>query len=224
MVERGGWRWLRRVAVLVVTAGLAGALAPATAWAGGPTSVLLASPQTDRAAALYTADPAYQQLSELLGEQPQPDPAGPPPDSGTTYVTLTWLVHDVDVWRIDRVFLDTSAGQWVVTQTADDTTQDVSTELWPGERGGPGAVWHRPTDPAALFALFERLGVLRPASESSVVQAVPAPAPVAAPPAPDGDGPWWWAGAGGLVGIGLSVAGLRSSAWLRRRVLATARA
>jgi hypothetical protein len=210
--------------VLVVTAGLAGALAPGTAWAGGPTSVLLASPQTDRAAALYTADPAYQQLSELLGEQPQPDPAGPPPDDGTTYVTLTWLVHDVDVWRIDRVFMDTSAGPWVVTQTADDTTQDVSTELWPGERGGPGAVWHRPTDPAALFALFERLGVLRPASESSVVQAVPAPAPVAAPPAPAGDGPWWWAGAGGLVGIGLSVAGLRTSPWLRRRVLAAGRA
>src|SRR4051794_8102791 len=151
-MQRSGW-W-RRVGVVAAAVGLVAVAMPGTAWAGGPTSVLLASPQTDRAAALYTTDPAYQQLSDLLGEEPQADPAPPPTDTGSTYVTVTWLVHDVTIWRIDRAFLDTTSGPWVLTQTADGTTGDVSTDLWPGQHGGPGAIWHRPGDPAALIALF----------------------------------------------------------------------
>jgi hypothetical protein len=216
--------WLRRVLVLVVGAGLAAVVLPGTAWAGGPTSVLLASPQTDRAAALYNSDDAYQRLSDLLGEDPQPDPAPPPSDSGTTYVTVTWLVHDVDVWRIDRAFLDTASGPWIVTQTADSadsTADDVSADLWPGQRGGPGAVWHRPADPGALLALFADLGLLEPVDRPAVVQTVPAPPAAAAPD--ERDSPWWWAGAGALVGVGLAVGGLRGSAGLRRRLLVRGR-
>jgi hypothetical protein len=222
-----GWR---RVLVVGAAVLVAGALSPGTAWAGGPTSVLLASPQTDRAAALYDRDPAYQQLGDLLGSDPQPDPAPPPPDNGTTYVTVTWLIHDVDVWRIDRVFLDTSTGPWVVTQQADGvSTTAVSTDLWPNQRGGPDAIWHRPGDPGALLALFTDLGLLRPAGEQSVAQTVhtpvaaPPPAPAPAPAPAEGDGLWWWAGAGALVGAGLTVTGLRGSARLRRQLLAAAR-
>lgn len=219
----GAWRWLRRVVAVLAVVGLGALVTPGSAAAGGPTSVLLACPQHDRAAALYTGDPAYQRLLDLLGEEPVADPAPPPADSGSTYVTLTWLVHDVDVWRIDRAFLDTTGGTWLVTQTATDTTTSIGDGLWPGERGGPGAVWHRPSDPQALLALFADLGLLRTPSGPSVVQTVREPVAAPAPPArpePTGDGLWWWAGAGALVGAAGAVLALRGSAGLRRRVLA----
>jgi hypothetical protein len=230
VVERGACgsagvgRWLRRVVAVLAVVGLGALVTPGTAAAGGPTSVLLACPQHDRAAALYTGDPAYERLLDLLGEEPVADPAPPPTDSGTTYVTLTWLVHDVDVWRIDRAFLDTTGGPWLVTRTATDTTTSIGDGMWPGERGGPGAVWHRPSDPQALLALFGELGLLRtppgPAVVQTVREPVAAPAAVPAPPAPTGDGLWWWAGAGALVGAAGAVLALRGSAGLRRRVLA----
>jgi hypothetical protein len=215
--------WSRRVGAVLVVVGLAVLVTPGTAAAGGPTSVLLACPQHDRAAALYHSDDAYQRLVDLVGEQPAADPGPPPADSGTTYVTLTWLVHDVGIWRIDRAFLDTSDGLWLVTETSSDTGTPVGNDLWPGQRGGPESVWHRPSDPAALLALFTDLGLLRTPPGPSVVQTVrepvatPPPAPAA--PADDRDGLWWWAGAAALIGVGATVAGLRGSTALRRRVL-----
>jgi hypothetical protein len=195
---------------------------PGSAAAGGPTSVLLACPQHDRAAALYTGDPGYLRLLDLLGEQPVADPGPPPADSGTTYVTLTWLVHDVSIWRVDRAFLDTSGGTWLVTETATDAGPPPGTDLWPGQRGGQGAVWHRPADPAALLALFVDLGLLRTPAGPSVVPTVREPVPPAALPVPPGDGPWWWAGAGAVLGVAGAVLALRGSAGLRRRVLPAA--
>lgn len=218
-------RWLRRVGAVLAAVGLAVLVTPGTAAAGGPTSVLLACPQHDRAAALYTGDPAYERLLELVGEQPVADPAPPPADSGTTYVTLTWLVHDVGVWRVDRAFLDTSQGAWLVTETTGDTATPPGGDLWPGQRGGPTAVWHRPSDPDALLALFGELGLLRTAPGPAVVQTVREPVAVPAlpaAPAPSGDSPWWWAGAGALVGVAGAVVALRGSAGLRRRLLPSA--
>jgi hypothetical protein len=224
---------VRRGAALVATV-LAVLLAvPGTAWAGGPTSVLLVSPTTGRAAALHTSDPAYAELEALLS-----GPGGPvlgePEDGLGQYVTATWLVHDVDVWRIDRVSLDPTDGIRVLTRIADGTSTDLSEGLRPGQTGGPGAIWHRPADQAALAALFDRLGLLDPVAadpsgDEAIVTAAElqaaataATAAAAAPgPRASGDGPWWWAGAGALLGAGAAGLGLRASAGLRRRVLPT---
>jgi hypothetical protein len=202
---------------------------PGTAWAGGPTSVLLVSPTTERAAALYTSDPAYGELETLLDASGEA--VGEPPTGAGQYVTVTWLVHDVSIWRIDRVLLDPADGVRVVTSTGDGTSTDLSEGLWPGESGRPGATWHRPADQAALAALFDRLGLLDPASadapgDRAVVTAAELRAAATPPtPAPEpearGDGVWWWAGAGALAGGLGAVLGLRASAGLRHRLLPT---
>ncbi len=221
----------RRAAALLAVLLAVLLLAPGTAWAGGPTSVLLASPTTDRAAALYTADPAYAQLEALLADPGRPV-SGPPEDGSGQYVTATWLVHDVTVWRIDRIFLDRDDGIRVVTRTTDATVEPAALAegMWPGEPGGPDPTWHRPTDQAALAALLDGLGLLDPAPGLHAdVAAVPAAelraaaAPTAPAPGPParGDGPWWWAGAGALLGAVAAVLGLRASTGLRRRLLST---
>ncbi|MCO1653446.1 hypothetical protein [Pseudonocardia humida] len=226
-------RGARRGVALVATA-LALLLAvPGTAWAGGPTSVLLVSPTTGRAAGVHTADPVYAELEALLA-----DPGGPishPPENGPgQYVTATWLVHDVSIWRIDRIFLDRTDGIRVVTRIAGTSEPaDMSEGMWPGESGGPDAIWHRPTDQAALVALLDRLGLLDPAvpdpsgdratvtaAELRAAAAATTPtAPAPEPPPAAGDGPWWWAGAGALLGAAAAVLGLRAWPGLRRRVL-----
>jgi len=231
-------RGVRRVSALlasaVVTALAVLLAAPGTAWAGGPTSVLLVSPTTGRAAAAHTSDPVYAELDALLAA-PGSGVVGEPPDGPGQYVTLTWLVHDVSVWRIDRVFLDAADGMRVASRMSSGdptgTPIDLAEGLWPGESGGPGASWYRPLDQAALAALFDRLGLLDPAApdpsgdragvtaaELRAAAAPPAPAPE--PPA-RGDGPWWWAGAGALLGGGAAVLGLRASSALRGRLLPT---
>ena len=232
----GGRLGRRRAAVLLgLVAALlgAGALAPGVARAGGPTSVLLVSPQADRAAALHHTDAAYGRLHELLAAGPLT--AAPPPADGaagsTAYVTVTWLVHDVSIWRIDRVLLDATGGPWVVTSTA-DAEGAVATDLYPG---GPGASWHRPTNPTALLALLGDLGLTGQRSAGSGAVGSPAADPAVNPalrPAEGaaaaqgasgagagGDGAWWWAGAGGLLGAAAAVLGLRASPGLRRRML-----
>jgi hypothetical protein len=223
---------VRRAAALAAAVLAVLLAAPGAAWAGGPTSVLLVSPTNERVAAIYTADPAYTELETLLADPGGPV-IGPPEDGAGQYVTATWLIHDVSIWRIDRIFLDRTDGIRVVTRIADGTSEpaDLSAGLWPGESGGPGVSWHRPTDQDALITLLDRLGLLGPAAsgdptgDEALVTAAELRA-AAAPPAPEpaaaGDGPWWWAGAGALLGGAAAVLGLRVSAGLRRRVLPSA--
>ena len=81
----------RLTVVLAVLCALALA-EPSTASAGGPTSVLLASPYTDSAAALYYADDDYARLQSLLGGTDLPTgPTAAPPTStaSSPYVTGT---------------------------------------------------------------------------------------------------------------------------------------
>jgi hypothetical protein len=67
-------------------------------------------------------------------------------------VRLTWLVHDVSVWRTDGIYLTRSDGVWINTLT----------DLDPGrgnlfdQRGR----WYRPKDDAALLAVLKSLGIL----------------------------------------------------------------
>jgi hypothetical protein len=147
-------------------------VAPVPASAGGPTSVLLASPARQAAAALYYSDAAYHQLQQLLGENPTPAPGAPDMAGGpgTSAINITWMIHDVQVWRVDRVFLNGEvavngdAGPWIVTHLMQEKGSLFDT---------PGVV-HKASDPKALVDLLSGLKLLGEASPAN--QGVRAPA------------------------------------------------
>jgi hypothetical protein len=94
-----------------IGAGAAAALLPAgPALAGGPTSVLLVAP-SGATASLYVTHSEYGQLQRALGENPAPEagaPGGGLAPSGARF-TITWLIHDVAVWRVDQFATSTDA-------------------------------------------------------------------------------------------------------------------
>ena len=162
-----------RVLTATVVAAAAMLLAPGQAVAGGPTSVLLVSPNTGSTAALYYSDAEYDQLQRALGQNPSADDAAPGlrGGPGTTAINITWLVHDVHVWRVDRVFVDLDGGPWV--ETAISPSGDPTVD-------SPG-VLHRASDPALLRQLLDQLGLLGNAPAKAGTQ--PAPADAAQQPA-----------------------------------------
>ena len=144
-----------RAALVVLTIMLISVLFAGPASAGGPTSVLLVVPGTGRTASLYTGAADYEALAGLVGAFDSPGVAGTSDRSGTSHevgtgVTLTWLIHDMQVWRVDRVYLDAKGGPWISTQSdisASGTIWDVP------------PVWHTAASGKALAALLDRLGV-----------------------------------------------------------------
>ena len=208
---------LRVLGVLVLVA--MSVLAGRPAAAGGPTSVLLSVPGEGRVAALYTSGADYDELATYVGAFGTPggtsEPGAEPHESGPS-VTLTWLIHDVSVWRVDRVYV--GAGEpWIATQTS----LDGSADLWSRPE-----VWHTATDGKGLVALLTKLGVnpANPAPASSAASdasgavaaaSAPVPAsPVAPATEPDGQG-WTWALVGLVAGAVLTVTG--EQLWTRRR-------
>ena len=196
---------MRRTPVLMLLVVLLSVLwGTGAAVAGGPTSVLLSVPGEGRVAALYHTDTAYQALDELVstgagGSSGQQPGAG----SGET-VTLTWLIHDVQVWRVDHVHLGAPGAPWVETRQVTD-----GGSLW-----GARSTWHR-ADPGLrkliddlldgkpAAPLAEPLGaegaaaatvVSRPAKSTTVVEPRSARTIVA------------WTGAGVLAGLVAGVA------------------
>jgi len=142
---------LRRT-LLVLLIGLLGLTGWAgtvgSAYAGGPTSVLLVNTGRARAHALYITDAAYDRLAAAVGDTdgastPPSGVAGGPKDE----VKLTWLIHDVTVWRLDRVVLTRNDGIW------------IETALKPPEDNDTGR-WHRAHDDQALTALLFAAGLL----------------------------------------------------------------
>jgi len=218
----------RQLGAAITLVVLAGMFWPATALAGGPTSALLVSPGTGQTAALYTSDPEYEQLMVLL-DQPAtsttPEDADQAPSVSADYVTVTWLIHDVTVWRIDRIFLAGSTGEpWIVTQTENGdpaaTAVPLGSGMFPGEQGNDSAMWHRSADPAALIALLGKLGLLSAGENTEVSDSSAAPMAAAAdvdPPAPTAAP--WWAIAGLLIGAVLMALVLRYLPAVRRRLL-----
>lgn len=222
---------MRRLAVLftrraVAAAAVVGAIlgwllwAAVPAGAGGPTSVLLVSKATGDTASLYHSDEDYDQLMSAVGEDPAPDREAPARNTGPggEQITITWLIHDVSVWRVDHVIAHAEGRPWIQTHLPDGGkpgTLDHSS----------GGVWHRATDPKQLLGVLDRLGVLdektarkagRAASASSDE---PAPAGAAEPGSTTttatGTSPaargipqigWWWVlpaiAAGLLAGAG----------------------
>lgn len=195
-----------------------------SASAGGPTSALLSVPGSGATASLYYTDPAYDDLAGLVG---MAEPAGTIDKSGASHesgpgVTVTWLIHDVEPWRVDRIYLTGKGAPWVSTQMTDG-----SGSLWDSP-----VVWHQPTDAAALTELLDGLGLAGPARADGFDGVAGAPMPAAEEPAADappavapaptessetsgasGLTGIWWALGGLAVGVGATLLALR----LRRR-------
>ena len=177
---------MRRFVVLL--AALSALLAPlalaAPAAAGGPTSVLLVDPESGHTGALYLSDPDYALLEQQLQSDPQGDPQKVDESLGDrgqgASVTVTWMIHDVSVWRVDRIFYSAPDGPWVLSQA----------NLDGGDPFSVVGVWHRPASAVQLRAMLDRI-VLRPESRpaatrvatTTVTATAAAPLPAAAAPA-----------------------------------------
>jgi len=160
--------------MLVTTTVVAG-----PAEAGGPTSVLMVVPGTGQTSSLYTGDGDYEALANTVGAF-SPDGAtgkvdGSPTDHASgTGVTLTWLIHDVQVWRVDRVYLDAEGGPWILS------TEDHSgTGIW-----DKPATWHTADDPEVLVDVLERHGVAGVAGTDATDSTAGQPDVAAVPDAP----------------------------------------
>lgn len=196
-----------------------GAASPASA--GGPTSVLLVSPESTETAALYYSDKEYEELAQLL-DAPGKGTRDKPPEAGLTaarQINVTWMVHDVTPWRLDRVY-PVHKGQdvWIHTAANLDSTTN--------------GAWHRADHPSQLRALLTKLGLMGKASEKGSAAIFPpawevygtddaakdssTPAPDAAnqaaeaSPARPGSGAgddtdWWWALPGAAAGAVLAL-------------------
>ena len=141
---------MRRVllALLVSAGAILAGTAPAEA--GGPTSVLLASPSHQSAAGLYYTDPRYAELEELLHGPDAAEGTSDPQPGSADQVNVTWLVHDVSIWRTDTLLLDGSGDVWLLTSD---------------EWGGPNASaaegdWFRLRQAGRLRELVGSLGLL----------------------------------------------------------------
>ena len=208
-----------RALAVVLTAWVLVMLAPpGPAYAGGPTSVLLSVPGEGRTASLYYTEDAYEELADLVGAY---DGTGTVDGSGRSHetgtgVTLTWLIHDVTPWRVDRVYLQGDGAPWIASQVMEGDALSV----WDSP-----VVWHQPANGTELTQLLNSLGVGQTGTAaepaSPVEPGVAAPdsvEPASAAPTPTDDTSdtsardrvWW--GLGGLAGGVLLAAG-----WMRVR-------
>jgi hypothetical protein len=85
---------------------------------------------------------------EATGDANPPD--GLNPGAGQE-LRLTWLIHDMQIWRIDRVHLTSQDGIWL--ETVIDLTDS-------GDVFDRPARWHRPQDEKALTAMLAAAGLL----------------------------------------------------------------
>ncbi|MFI8530659.1 hypothetical protein ACIGMX_10450 [Streptomyces aquilus] len=185
-----------------------GSAGPAAA--GGPTSVLIVSPESAETASLYYSDREYGTLERLLGE-PGAGAADKPPEADLIagpQINVTWMVHDVSPWRVDRVYpAADSQAVWIHTAA----NLDESTN----------GTWHRAQQPKVLRGLLKDLGVMGKASAGDSAVEYPPPwdtyggdteatrspdptlAASAARSSAAGDATdWWWALPGLAVGAG----------------------
>ncbi|WP_371527644.1 hypothetical protein OG302_17410 [Streptomyces sp. NBC_01283] len=225
-------------------AGVAAALALVVmgapqAVADGPTSVLVVSPESGQSTALYVNDKEYGELERGLGrtgdmaEGRREQPPGLTMSDESRQINVTWMLHDVRPWRVDRAYPVASGAKdgketkavWI------HTTTDV--ESMTGS-------WHKAKDPARLTALFKRLGVMGAPSDKGN-QAIPPRADLVPSPTPasqagdgqaasgrangipgDGGTDWWWV----IPGVAAGAAGallLRGPLAERRPLLASLR-
>ncbi len=167
-----------RAALTALTLALMTVLVAGPAQAGGPTSVLLVVPGAGQTASLYTGDQDYEDLAHTVGAYWTDGASGKVDDSPTDHahgpgVTLTWLIHDVSVWRVDRVYLDAEGGPWISTQVDHN-----GTGIW-----DKPAVWHTAVDADLLADVLHRNGVAGgPATDPAAAGDSPVQPDVAAGP------------------------------------------
>lgn len=196
------------IVLMAATSLLVGALA-SPARAGGPTSVLLVAPGGGGTASLYYDDPRYDALSRLVTSEAGPG-AGAFTHETADLVTVTWLIHDVLVWRVDRVYLGAADGPWVASQ--ESSGSDI---------GDAPVTWHQPAEPKALLALLRDLGLA--GGLAAVPDAVASPLPAGGSTDSGAGGaestPWLLlagaAAAGAVVAAGLTLTVTRRAATLR---------
>ncbi|GGS47453.1 hypothetical protein [Actinokineospora fastidiosa] len=169
------------VLMFLVAVGLAVGAGPAAA--GGPTSVLLASPWESRATALYHDDTEYTLLQSILDDGETTEAST---DDGP-YVTVTWLVHDVHIWRTDRIVLGAGV---------------VETTLLMGGTDEPKPVWRKLNQPDRLTTLLRDLGFTGAESPATTTEVAVAPAAQRAPVpvVTEPDARWEWGIGGVLLG------------------------
>ena len=176
--------------------------------AGGPTSALLVSPQSGVTSSLYYKQAEYQQLSDAVRGTAAPGEGFAEHYRGPG-VRITWLIHDVTVWRTDEVYLQADGGPLIATREND---------------GGAGLpeqqIWHRSADPAKLVQLLGSLRLIDPAAVPDVVAQLPLPSPPSPPASAAADSSSWvalsgwrWMVPGLLLGAGLALAW----GWAQRR-------
>lgn len=177
--------------------------------AGGPTSVLVTNPATQQASGLYCTDPEYDVLFAAVNAalvQPAAPSATPgmlSRDAGRE-VRLTWMIHDMSVWRVDRIHLTSSDGVWI------ETVADV---VAGGDVFEQTARWSRPRDEQALHSVLRDGGVLsgptvtarRTASNASAPTTSATTTPVAVPAL---TGSSQSSAPTGLLAVGTGLAGL----------------
>ncbi|MFE0962141.1 hypothetical protein ACWDCX_06115 [Streptomyces fungicidicus] len=182
-----------------------------SAFAGGPTSVLVVSPESEETASLYYSDKGYAELERLLGPVGEGTRERPPEavSASSRLINVTWMVHDVTPWRVDRVFLaDADKDVW------------IHTAAHLGE--APNGLWHRAEHPSDVRKFLFTLGVMGEAAGTGSVSGIyPAPWETesarpgteqgaaaaetrAAPPRGDATD-WWWAIPGVVAGAALAL-------------------
>ena len=214
--------------VLMALAAATAALALSTGYAaaGGPTSVLIVNPVTGETGALYVTDRNYQVLQDSLAPAPGISVERPPQLSaghGTPAINITWLIHDVSVWRVDRVRLDLKY-VWVQTDMLAEGTTPFD---------GSGE-WHVAADADAVLGVLDDLGVLSDTGPTDVSKAAAgslggtgqtgvnasaaaaADQPVTSTPAPSLPG-WQWIAGAAAGGIALGAIGRPTVAAILRR-------
>ncbi|MFJ5835639.1 hypothetical protein ACIQGO_02435 [Streptomyces shenzhenensis] len=183
-----------------------------SAVAGGPTSVLVASPQSGEATARYFSDKEYGQLQQLLGPENEGSRDKPPEAerAAARQINVTWLTHDIWPWRMDRVFPVDSTTQAVWIHTAANVSESLNGH------------WHRAKHPGQLRALLTKLGVMGSTnSQAGYTGIFPDPwqseSPGTATPNEESstttvsietgeDGTdWWWAIPGAAAGAALAL-------------------
>jgi hypothetical protein len=118
---------------------------------------LLVSPEDGRTASLYNSDPDYQRLAILMDAFNNVSGSTTPPEGATdggpagsltasdAGITVTWLMHDISVWRVDRIYLTADGGPWIATQSSLDGGTVGDDELR-GRLQGPVGAGALPVD------------------------------------------------------------------------------